>query len=200
MLIPRLRIKLFGISDKKNFRNTAETAIRDLIKVLVMGYHPSSANRHWLEVISNSILGSGRESFSNRPKLYVFLGVSNEQERRKIGDSIGNFINNPNESSENFIKRLWRDTALQKNKGKIKYQGMMNSNPSSNDITDLLEKIRFIALCLSDQMKPEDFNWDKASLRTQINFDNMNINRLSVSELSEKLKEIILVLCPGISF
>lgn len=146
----KFKLKEFGASDRRDFYNTAETGIRDLIKVLVMGYHPSNANRHWLEVASSSILGIGRNNYINKPKLYAFLGISYPNERP--GD-FNNLVSNDNESPEEFITRLWNETALQKDKGKLKYSNMMKPNPTKEDVFDILEKIRFIVLCLSDQME-----------------------------------------------
>lgn len=193
----KFKLKLFGIADKRDFYNTSETAIRDLIKILVMGYHPWNANHHWIEVTSNSILGIGRKNYTNKPKLYAFLGVSFPNERPGDFNSLVN--NRGNETPEDFIRRLWNETALQKDKGKLKYPGMIKPNPTEEEVLDILEKIRFITLCLSNQMKPTDFNWDKASMRTQINFNSREIDRMTVPELSNKIAETVKVICPGIN-
>lgn len=189
--------KDFSASDKRDFYNTAETAIRDLIKILVMGLNSRNANRHWVEVTSNSILGAGRSSYKNKPKLYSFLGISTRKERNNIKGYM-DLLLNPNESPEEFVKRLWKDVANQKDNGILKYQGMIKPNPTDEEVLDVLEKLRFIALYLSGQLL--EFNWDKTSLKTTINFDSRRIDKMSVSELSKLISEALMLVCPGINF
>lgn len=190
--------RLFGRSDKKDFSSTSETAMRDLIKVLVMGYNQRNANKHWIGVVSTSLLDAGRKSYSSRPKIYGFLGISNQKERIKLGSFSTNLVKNPDESQEDFVRRIWNETALQKNGGVLKYSKIMSPNPSKTEILEILEKLRFIVLCLTGQEKPENFGWDGKSLRTEINFNSTRIDSMDIPSLSRELEEIIKSVCPGI--
>lgn len=187
--------RLFGKSDKKDFYNTSETAIRDLIKVLVMGCHRDNANKHWIEVAASSILDQKRSP--NRPRICSFLGVSSKREQSTIR-GFDSMVKDIDESPEEFVERLWNEVALQKKNGVLKYPHMMSPSPTKEQISETLEKLRFIALSLTGQEKAENFGWDGKSLRTNINFGSTRIDSMTVPVLCKELEGVFGFLCPGI--
>ena len=191
--------KLFGKSDQSDFINTSETAVRDLIKVLAMGYHPRNANIHWLNIASSSILDAGRDQLKRALKVYTFYGISKLSERSKIKLSIDNSKLFKDDNLD-FVHRLWKDVYSQNIGGVRKYTSMMNPDPSPQETEEILEKLRYIALRLTGQEKEGRFGWDKKSLRDQIDFNSRRIDNFSKSQLEEELKKIIEEICPGIEF
>lgn len=182
--------KEFGRNEKNDFHSTSESALRALIKLLVMGYHTRNANYHWTERTSTFILDAGKRNTKTIPRAHVFLGVTSEKERSKASGLVKDKFP---ETPENFIKRLWIEIASEKDrKGNLKYTGMINPSPSPKDIEVTLEKIRYIALCLTDQCIPENFRWDGESFRTPIKFETSGLDNIRTTpDLIKRLAQVV---------
>lgn len=181
--------KEFGRNEKSDFCNTSESVIRDLIKLLVMGYHPKNANLHWIERTSSFTLDAGKGSLKTIPRANVFLGIATSKERTKANGIVSSEYT---ESPEEFIKRLWIDVATEKEKGNLKYQGMIKPTPTNQEIMEVLEKIRYILLCLTDQCIPENFSWDGEAFRIPIRFETSGFDKFkSTGGLMRRIIQII---------
>lgn len=194
-----LRERLFGRSDNKGFKHRSETALRDLIKIFTMGTESINANNHWIEVFASNALGAvqGKDTTLSLPA--IFSGFHNNLENPN-GTMYKIFGNDLKLTPEEYVRKIYNDTLHQRLNGEEKYiNAMKNKNPSDSDIRDMLVKFRFIALCLSGQKKPGDWNWNEESLRTPINFSSTFSDRLSPADLRELLGEILREIVPGIS-
>ena len=160
-----------------------------------MGIEPINANNHWIEVFSSNALETIKEVNLSLPA--IFSGI-----RTDGFDKFSGIVNNVFKEKlkpEDYIMKIYNDTLHQRLGGEEKYvNAMKNKHPSKQDIKDMLVKFRFIALCLSGQKEPEDWDWNESSLRTPINFSSTYSDSLSPTELRNLLKRILEEMILGI--
>lgn len=183
----KFQLKLFGKSDRNDFSGHSETAIRDLIKLILMSEVSSQNIPHWSKVSAESILNAGKSgtSQSEAPRILIFLGVFTELEKYKFGEANVNRFSKKasKEDARSFIKRLWKDIYNQKNsEGSNKYLKYMKSpKPTDAQVENILRKLRKIALRLAGQKDNEK----------EINYKSTNIDKMDLPSLSKLIREAV---------
>ena len=78
-----------------------------------------------------------------------------------------------NKSVEKYIVYLFNDLKKQRDKNEnFKYSEVLPKTLTDDDIRDLIQKIKYIALCLSKQLNPDYDNWwDKNISTTPVNWN-----------------------------
>ena len=190
MAIYILKRKYFSTQltkERNQVLSKTKTSIQEIFKLTFLAYSCSNNIDHWLNHLSDSLTKSG-------DPLKVFLGIVDNYKNlpRQFNESYVKELRN-NKPVDRYLRDLFDDLRKQKDDYEnIKYGDLLPKTLTNDDIKDLIQKLKYITLCLSGQLNPEHSNWwDKEVATTQVNWDTGKGMKIKDDYLRKIIENII---------
>ena len=190
MAIFTLKRKLFSTKltdERHNVLSFTETSLLNVMKLIYLaGNCLPNDKRHWINHLASSLTKSG-------DPIKVFLGI------------VDNYKNLPKQFNKSYVKELRGDKTVKeylkdlfdtlrtkKEKEIVKYGHLLPTSLTDAEIKELIQKLKYIALCLSGQLNPDYVNlWDKEVATTQVNWDTGKGMEVDSEYLTKIIENII---------
>lgn len=172
-ILKRLTTKYFSTNAGKEritLKGNTKPVIQEIFKLIYLSNICPGDVRHWLGHLRDNLIKSGYP-------IKTLLGIVDNYKNlpRQFNESYVRDLRN-NKSVSDYITSLFIELSNQKEHGKYKYKEILPQSLSKSELDDLIQQLKYIALCISKQMNPKYNNWwDKEVLSTQVNWDSDNI-------------------------
>lgn len=155
------RIKVSGFSN---------TTLLEIFKLLFLSSSCPGDINHWLNHLTDTMKKSGHP-------VKTLLGIVDNYKNlpRQFNESFVKGIRN-NKTVSLYVESLFNNLKNQKEGGEYKYKDLLPNDLSTSEINDLIKQIKYMALCITEQLNPKYDNWwDRKVETTQVNWDSSNI-------------------------
>lgn len=142
-------------------------SIQEVLKLIILSTTCKTCVKHWLNHLSDSLTSSG-----DPVKVFLIIVDNYRGLPKQFNEHYIKEVRS-NKSVEKYIVYLFNDLKKQRDKNEnFKYSEVLPKTLTDDDIRDLIQKIKYIALCLSKQLNPDYDNWwDKNISTTPVNWN-----------------------------
>lgn len=167
------------------------SVIKELIKIIVMGDRLQDVVPHWIKNLCGIINSAKNKDCSN---IQVFLGiVSNYKNlpRRVSQVRIERDIRRGRSVSE-YINSIYDDIKVDRRAGNNKYATILGIIESRGELPDnqtLIQKIKYVALCITGQLDPDKDDWYSSMVQsTPVNWEwSGEVDKEVLEEIIKKI-------------
>ena len=180
-------------SDIKNFEGDSTSGMMFLMKIILMNDLDNGKHiEHWIESAGTCIFDcTNNIKLNGFIKNYAvpFLGFSFQSERKRYLNNLFKELNS--NSPYSYVKDIIENVQYQSKGGELKYLSKLR-DLKEDEIDCIIDKFRYIAMCLSDQINEETVEWWEINSNTdRINFLFLDTSINDIISLQRKLLSIM---------
>ena len=173
--------------ERNRVLNRTKTSIQEILKLIFLSNSCKGDIDHWINHLSTTLTESG-------DPIKIFLGVVDNYKHltKQFNKSYINSLRK-NKDTKEYLKELIRSLKNKKEKEILKYNHLIpNPNQiSDKEIEEILKKLKYIALCLSNQLNYEYDNWwDESVINIEVDWrvgNGMAVNSKYLRKIIENI-------------